>query len=267
VRELLVLAAGLPALLLINGLLLRRAFAPLRGLEAFMRTVDPLRPGARADMEPGDPELDELVSSFNDMIDRLERERRDSARRALAAQERERLRIEVSAQAPGDLSDEEELVVYRVAQEALTIVSNSRAMRSVAASSNPEMGRRSARPWGQFPMGFAWPVHQPQDVVRVLVAVQRPHHVSFSEMETWLVAQLRTLDGAEPMRLIRVSAGPESWGAGYAWVIELRCTDRDQAGDRLREREWSGLLGDLRLLGMRPAVTVLADADAIEIGP
>jgi two-component system sensor histidine kinase UhpB len=207
VTELLVLAAGLPALLLINGLLLRRAFAPLRGLAEFMRAVDPLRPGARADMEPGDPELNELVNAFNDMIDRLERERRDSARRALAAQERERLRIsrelhdevgqrltavmlrldggeataaaredvrvaleevraigrglrpealddlglpaalrslgagldrasgirvEVDAEASGDLSDEEELVVYRVAQEALTNAVRHSAARRIS---------------------------------------------------------------------------------------------------------------------------------------
>ena len=110
-------------------------------------------------------------------------------------------------------------------------------------------------------------MHQPLTVVRVLVAVQRPHHVSLSEMETWLVAQLRAFDGAGRMRVIRVSAGPESWGDGCSWVIELCCSDRDQAGDRLRQREWSGLLGDLRLLGMRPAVTVLADDDVIEIGP
>ena len=35
----------------------------------------------------------ELTAAFNDMLGRLEVERRDSARRALAAQEQERVRI------------------------------------------------------------------------------------------------------------------------------------------------------------------------------
>ena len=40
-----------------------------------------------------DAEVAELAAAFNDMLDRLEAERRDSARRALAAQEDERRRI------------------------------------------------------------------------------------------------------------------------------------------------------------------------------
>jgi two-component system sensor histidine kinase UhpB len=88
-----VVAGGLVAMLVLNLLLLRRAFAPLRRLTAFMRGVDPLRPGERARLETADPEVTELTGAFNDMIDRLETERRDSARRALAAQEGERARI------------------------------------------------------------------------------------------------------------------------------------------------------------------------------
>jgi two-component system sensor histidine kinase UhpB len=38
-------------------------------------------------------EVAALTEAFNDMLDRLESERRDSARRALAAQEGERRRI------------------------------------------------------------------------------------------------------------------------------------------------------------------------------
>ena len=87
-----VLAVGLVAMLAANLVLLRRTLAPLARLVARMRTVDLLRPGQRL-AEPGGPELMELVGAFNQMLDRLEAERRESGLRALRAQEAERLRI------------------------------------------------------------------------------------------------------------------------------------------------------------------------------
>jgi two-component system sensor histidine kinase UhpB len=71
---------------------LRHVLAPLDRLVARMRTVDLLRPGQRL-AEPGGPELAEVVATFNQMLDRLESERRDSGLRALRAQEAERRRI------------------------------------------------------------------------------------------------------------------------------------------------------------------------------
>jgi two-component system sensor histidine kinase UhpB len=73
--------------------LLGRAFAPLRRLTSVMRGVDPLRPGERAVIAARDPDVVELTAAFNEMLGRLEAERRDSARRALSAQEGERRRI------------------------------------------------------------------------------------------------------------------------------------------------------------------------------
>src|SRR3954452_20320497 len=90
--ELVVLAAGLVCLLAVDVMLLRRALSPLEELADTMRRHDPLAPGARADV-PGDPELAALANAFNDMLDRLETERRESARQALTLQEAERLRI------------------------------------------------------------------------------------------------------------------------------------------------------------------------------
>jgi two-component system sensor histidine kinase UhpB len=91
--ELIVLVVGLGAMLMLDLALLRRAFGPLRRLTAIMRGVDPLRPGGRAPVTASDPEVAELTGAFNEMLDRVESERRDSARRALAAQENERRRI------------------------------------------------------------------------------------------------------------------------------------------------------------------------------
>jgi two-component system sensor histidine kinase UhpB len=57
-----------------------------------MRTVDLLRPGQRL-MEDGGPEVAQLTHVFNQMLERLEIERRESGRRVLQAQEAERARI------------------------------------------------------------------------------------------------------------------------------------------------------------------------------
>jgi two-component system sensor histidine kinase UhpB len=90
--ELVVLAAGLVCLLAINLALLRPAFRPLNELVETMRSHDPLSPGKRVRVEGG-PVVVALAQTFNDMLDRLESERRDSARRALFVQEGERRRI------------------------------------------------------------------------------------------------------------------------------------------------------------------------------
>ena len=90
--ELIVLFAGLLATLAINLVLLRHAFHPLDQLADTMRRHDPLSPGVRVPVEGG-PLVSGRARSFNDMLDRLEFERRDSARRALMVQEDERRRI------------------------------------------------------------------------------------------------------------------------------------------------------------------------------
>ena len=90
--ELIVLAAGLLVMLAINLVLLRRAFMPLDHLADTMRRHDPLSPGRRVRVEGG-PVVAALAETFNEMLDRLEFERRDSARRALLVQEGERSRI------------------------------------------------------------------------------------------------------------------------------------------------------------------------------
>jgi two-component system, NarL family, sensor histidine kinase UhpB len=91
--EAVVLALGLSTMLALNYALLRRALSPLERLRAFMRGADPLRPGARAPVDDAVPELRAVTETFNEMVARLEAERRVSTGRALAAQEDERLRI------------------------------------------------------------------------------------------------------------------------------------------------------------------------------
>jgi two-component system sensor histidine kinase UhpB len=90
--ELLVLAAGLLVLLGLNLLLLRPTFRPLDELAELMRRHDPLTPCERVPVD-GEPDVAALAQAFNDMLDRLESERRESARQALRVLEGERRRI------------------------------------------------------------------------------------------------------------------------------------------------------------------------------
>jgi two-component system sensor histidine kinase UhpB len=86
------IAVFLVVMLAANLLLLRQTLNPIEQLVARMRTVDLLRPGQRL-AERGGTEVAKLVGVFNQMLDRLEAERRESGQRALRAQEAERARI------------------------------------------------------------------------------------------------------------------------------------------------------------------------------
>jgi two-component system sensor histidine kinase UhpB len=92
VSELLILVLGVALLLGLNLLLLRPAFRPLDHLADSMRRHDPLSPGERVPVD-GDPDVAALACAFNEMLDRLESEQRESARQALRVLEGERRRI------------------------------------------------------------------------------------------------------------------------------------------------------------------------------
>ena len=88
----LIILGGLIVTLAANAYLLRRALTPLEHLAQRMETVDLLRPGQRLQVLRSD-EISRVVVAFNRMLDRLERERQQSGRRVLAAQEAERVGI------------------------------------------------------------------------------------------------------------------------------------------------------------------------------
>ncbi|MBV9311718.1 MAG: hypothetical protein JOZ73_12865 [Solirubrobacterales bacterium] len=92
--ELVVLLAGLVVMLIVDLLLLRHVLAPMHRLSRCIGTIDHINPGQRAHgFDRASSETQALAQAFNQMLDRLEDERRESSARALAAQERERLRI------------------------------------------------------------------------------------------------------------------------------------------------------------------------------
>jgi two-component system sensor histidine kinase UhpB len=88
-----IIVSGFLVSVAVNLVLLRGIVAPLRRLTATMRSIEPLQPGRRVAVAHADADVDALTTAFNDMLGRLEQERRESGRRALAAQEHERRRV------------------------------------------------------------------------------------------------------------------------------------------------------------------------------
>jgi len=89
-------AALIIALLLvvaINVYLVRRVVGPVQALTALARRVDLSDHGERMPVADPASEAGELATTFNEMLARLEDERREATGRVLAGQEAERLRI------------------------------------------------------------------------------------------------------------------------------------------------------------------------------
>jgi two-component system sensor histidine kinase UhpB len=132
------LVVGLLVMLAANLLLLRHAFRPIGRLVERMRKIDLLQPGQRIP-EQGGVEVAELTRAFNEMLERLETERRESGRRALHAQEAERRRIasglhdEVGQVLTGVLLRLEDVETKEAVRQALEEV------RRIARELRPEM--------------------------------------------------------------------------------------------------------------------------------
>lgn len=92
--EIVVVVVGLIVTLAVDLVLLALVLAPLRKLAILMGDIDPTHPGQRAlESRWASGETIAVAQAFNKMLDRIETERRESAHRALAAQESERVRI------------------------------------------------------------------------------------------------------------------------------------------------------------------------------
>jgi two-component system sensor histidine kinase UhpB len=118
----LIILLGLGITVVASAILLRRAVAPLERLARRMDTVDLLSPGQRLPVDRGD-EVGRVVAAFNEMLDRLERERQQSGRRILAAQEAERIGI------ARDLHDEVGQLLTAVLLQLDAIVETAPAQR------------------------------------------------------------------------------------------------------------------------------------------
>ncbi len=157
-----VLAVTVGLVIVLNVLLLRRVVRPLQQLTTLARTVDLAEPGPR--LLPGaapTSEAGELALTFNEMLTRLQTERREATGRVLAAQEGERRRVarELHDQVGQDLTAVLLLVsrVHSRAPEELrpavaetqdTVRTTLRDVRRIAIELRPEalddLGLRSA---------------------------------------------------------------------------------------------------------------------------
>jgi two-component system sensor histidine kinase UhpB len=93
VDEAIIIVGAIGLVTLINAIVVQRFLAPLRSLAALARQVDLGKPGQRVPDARPTSEAGEITVTFNDMLERLELERRQATRRVLAAHESERLRI------------------------------------------------------------------------------------------------------------------------------------------------------------------------------
>jgi two-component system sensor histidine kinase UhpB len=132
------LAVALVVMLAANLLLLRHTLRPVGRLVERMRSIDLLQPGQRIP-EQGGVEVAQLTRAFNEMLERLETERRESGRRAFRAQEAERRRIasglhdEVGQVLTGVLLRLEDAETKEAVRQALDEV------RRIARELRPEM--------------------------------------------------------------------------------------------------------------------------------
>ena len=102
-------------------------------------------------------------------------------------------------------------------------------------------------------------------VPRVVITGSQPHHLSQAEAHAWLrteVGSLRALPGVESVVLTRARSsvgGANPW----AWLCELHLADgadADAVAEHSLCRNW---MGDLRLLGMHPALVVLDSGERV----
>jgi two-component system sensor histidine kinase UhpB len=105
-EELAAVLAAVALVVIANVLLLRRVVGPLQAVTSFARRVDLTSLRQRIPEAKPTSEAGELALTFNEMLSRLEAERRESTGRVLRAQEDERMRIaqELHAQVGQDLT-------------------------------------------------------------------------------------------------------------------------------------------------------------------
>jgi hypothetical protein len=102
-------------------------------------------------------------------------------------------------------------------------------------------------------------------VPRLLVLWARPYHLTAEEAERWARTAVRGLladDAVSSAALTRLERPSPRHSGDWHWLLELDTTQ--PAGDCVTRDPCAEWLADLQLLGMRPAVMLVADAVALE---
>jgi two-component system, NarL family, sensor histidine kinase UhpB len=265
--DLVVLLVALVVMVIVNGLLLRRLFRPLKRLAERMEAMDVLRGGQRLPVE-SIGEVGTLEQSFNDMLERLETERKEAGAHALRAQEAERQRLarglhdEVGQSMTAVLlqlkrlsataSDEQRAQLAEAQEVVKTSLDD---VRRLAQELRPELldhlGLASAL--AELASGF-----EQRTNVRVQRRLERelPSLDSQSELVLYRVAQESLTNIARHAEASEVLLSLES-GSGS---VVLRIVD-DGKGLDPDHREGSGLRG------IRERALIIGAAAAIKPGP
>lgn len=199
-HQLVVLGIGLVVVLVGNALLLRISLAPLRELARVMRRIDLLVPGQRLD-QGGAGELRAVIGTFNEMLSRLEWERRSSSTRAVGGQEDERQEI------ARELHDEVGQGLTAVLLQLKALAADAPAGLQPALSSAQSVVRenldevrriaRRLRPTVLDDLGLAYALHALLDVIEERapfaiwreIALELPPLPSAVELAVYRIAQ------------------------------------------------------------------------------
>jgi len=104
------------------------------------------------------------------------------------------------------------------------------------------------------------------EMARLLVFLTRPHHLSDDEVETWTRGEARRLlavEGVERLELTRLQSASERHARPWDWMLELYLAPYADPRDWVDAGPCAEWIGDLRLLGLRPAVLVAAVTDTM----
>jgi two-component system sensor histidine kinase UhpB len=166
---------GLVVMLGANALLLRISLRPLAELTRTMRQIDLLMPNER--LQPAGPaELRTVATTFNQMLERLEEERRASSTRAIGKQEEELRRLATDLH--DELGQRVTAMLLRIraamADAPPELLPHLQGMHELARGNLDEIRRlvRSLRPAQLDDLGLGYALHGLLDVAEQSAQVE-----------------------------------------------------------------------------------------------
>jgi hypothetical protein len=105
-------------------------------------------------------------------------------------------------------------------------------------------------------------------MARLVMMVRPPHHVRLEEAEDWLRGELGPVAEAQGVRcaaISRLRVASHRQALEWGWLVELGFEDPDTARQVAGDGPWMELMGDLRLLGMRPTVALIEGSDDLRL--
>ncbi len=95
-------------------------------------------------------------------------------------------------------------------------------------------------------------------------------HLCGDEARAWLQREASALadsDGIERVELTELESAPLRWPRIWDWLIEIELGDAGPGSGLRNGSACAGLLADMRLLGMRPAVAIADTAKKHILSP